>query len=186
MLDIIGITGRAGSGKDTVGQFLVERYGFERIAFADPLKRIAREIGWDGGKEDAGNCAHCGMLQGRTLLQVLGTEGLRQHLGKNVWIDALLRHIVTTRALTGQSRWVITDVRYTNEADMIQAHDGHVWRVVRPELRSNDAHDSETALADIMADVTFTNDGTVDALHRLVEEYAEQAGWHEGAILLAR
>lgn len=43
---IIGITGQppAGSGKDTVADFLVEEYGFAKVAMADPMKRICKEV----------------------------------------------------------------------------------------------------------------------------------------------
>ena len=184
-LDLIGITGTAHSGKDTLGQFLVDNYGFERAAFADPLKLIASEIGWDGSKADGGACNSCGMLHGRKLLQVLGTEGARQHIGENVWVDATLRQIAEARVLTGQTKWVITDVRYQNEAQMIQAHGGEIWRVERPGTDRQDQHASETELAAIGADALFVNDGTIEALHRLVEEYAERSGWHEG-VLVAR
>ena len=47
---IIGITGQppAGSGKDTVADFLVKEYGFVSVAFADPMKRICADVfGWD-------------------------------------------------------------------------------------------------------------------------------------------
>jgi hypothetical protein len=36
---IIGITGRAGAGKDTVADILVERHSFVRVALADEIKR---------------------------------------------------------------------------------------------------------------------------------------------------
>lgn len=36
---ILGIAGLAGSGKDTCGAYLIKEYGFERRAFADPLKK---------------------------------------------------------------------------------------------------------------------------------------------------
>lgn len=35
------ITGEAGHGKDTVGAYLAARYGYDRTAFADPLKQEA-------------------------------------------------------------------------------------------------------------------------------------------------
>lgn len=35
---LLGIAGPAGAGKDTVAAYLVERYGFIRLAFADPLR----------------------------------------------------------------------------------------------------------------------------------------------------
>jgi len=40
---IIGLAGMAGSGKDTVADAVVER-GFTRVALADPVKRLAREV----------------------------------------------------------------------------------------------------------------------------------------------
>lgn len=36
---IIGLTGLKGSGKDTVGAYLVKNHNFERRSFAEPLKR---------------------------------------------------------------------------------------------------------------------------------------------------
>lgn len=41
---IIGLVGLAGSGKDTVADMLQRFHGFRKVAFADPLKRIARDV----------------------------------------------------------------------------------------------------------------------------------------------
>lgn len=41
---IIGLCGLAGSGKDTAADSLVLKHGFVKLAFADPLKRIAKEV----------------------------------------------------------------------------------------------------------------------------------------------
>src|SRR6202044_3217734 len=41
---IIGISGYAGTGKDTVADFLVRDFNFVRVALADPIKRIAKEL----------------------------------------------------------------------------------------------------------------------------------------------
>lgn len=41
---IIGVAGNAGSGKDTVADHLVRHHGFVKVALADPLKRICREV----------------------------------------------------------------------------------------------------------------------------------------------
>ena len=43
-MNIIGITGRAGSGKSTVARILTEQHGFVEVALADPLKRICRDV----------------------------------------------------------------------------------------------------------------------------------------------
>lgn len=41
---IVGISGRANSGKDTVANYLVNQYKFTKIALADPLKRFVMEV----------------------------------------------------------------------------------------------------------------------------------------------
>ncbi len=41
---IIGLSGKAGSGKDTVGKFLVTDCCFESMALADPMKDFCKEI----------------------------------------------------------------------------------------------------------------------------------------------
>jgi hypothetical protein len=41
---IVGITGLAGSGKDTLADILVSKHGYVRVSLADPLKRICKEV----------------------------------------------------------------------------------------------------------------------------------------------
>jgi len=41
---LIGLCGLAGSGKDTCADFLVRDHGFTKVAFADPMKRICRDV----------------------------------------------------------------------------------------------------------------------------------------------
>jgi hypothetical protein len=43
-MNIIGILGEAGSGKDTAAEILVRDHGFVKVALADPLKRICKEV----------------------------------------------------------------------------------------------------------------------------------------------
>ena len=40
---IIGLTGYAQSGKDSVADILVKNYGYTRIAFADPIRKLLYE-----------------------------------------------------------------------------------------------------------------------------------------------
>lgn len=41
---VVGISGRKGSGKDTIGAHLVSKYDFKRVAFADSLKDACADI----------------------------------------------------------------------------------------------------------------------------------------------
>lgn len=41
---ILGISGLAGSGKDTFAQLLAKQHGFEVLSLADPIKRICRDV----------------------------------------------------------------------------------------------------------------------------------------------
>jgi hypothetical protein len=41
---LVGISGQAGSGKDTVADHLCEKHGFTKVGLADPLKRICKDV----------------------------------------------------------------------------------------------------------------------------------------------
>lgn len=43
-MNVIGVTGPAGSGKDTAADHLVSHHRFLKISLADPLKRMARDV----------------------------------------------------------------------------------------------------------------------------------------------
>jgi hypothetical protein len=43
---VVGLSGLAGAGKDTVADLLVNDFGFVKVAFADPIKRAAMDW-WD-------------------------------------------------------------------------------------------------------------------------------------------
>ncbi len=78
----------------------------------------------------------------RRLLQVLGTEGLRDLIHQNVHVNALMADYHPN-----ESSWIVTDVRFPNEADAIRNAGGVLVKVERPGL-STGTHPSETALDD--------------------------------------
>lgn len=99
---ILGILGPAASGKDTMADYLVARYGFVKVGLADPLKRICREVYnftdeqlWGPSeKRNAPDTRYPiptkGHLTPRAALQTLGTEWGR-HNYENTWVDYGLR-----------------------------------------------------------------------------------------------
>jgi hypothetical protein len=173
---LIGLSGYARSGKDTVAGFLAEQ-GFRRAAFADILRDVLLAVdpfvGENGRLSDAidlygWDFAKSKMPEVRRLLQRLGTEGGRRHLGEDVWTDATFARMDPTLP------WAITDVRFPSEAEAVKRHGGVVWRVERADVQPVNGHSSETALDDWPFDVTIRNDGTLDDLRFVALEAANR------------
>ena len=156
---IIGISGKLQSGKDTVADYLVKKYGFVRVAFADKLKEIARDLFfWDGQKDD----------YGRKLLQDIGMK--MREVKNDVWVNYILQKVNDKRLVT--KNWVITDVRFKNEADLVHLSGGDLWRVNRQLDRSNefDKHPSETELDNYENFTTIINNfGTLNELYEKID-----------------
>ena len=168
---IIGLSGYAQSGKDTVAKVLVEHYGFTRVAFADKIRQLANEVnplvgdsmhlnelldeyGWDVAKQNS---------YVRQFLQQLGV-GARKLFGEEFWIDRALASIFQ------HENTVVTDVRFVNEADMIKHQDGQLWRVKRPGINAVNSHISEHDLDSYKVDQILHNGGTVEELELLVQQ----------------
>lgn len=153
-------------------------------------------------------------LTPRKMLQILGTEGTRDTIHSNIWINALMvDYVVTMDAISHtceavhkdgryyvpedprvpqqywnmmtdtklfqwdelikngmqHPNWIITDVRFPEEARVIQDMGGKLIRVDRPQIQSNDTHTSETALDDFKGwDVYIRNTHGIEELITIV------------------
>ena len=111
-------------------------------------------------------------LTPRKLLQLLGTEAGRHIIHPNIWVNALFADYEP------DSNWIITDVRFPNEAKAIKEKGGIMIRVNRPQFMANgrvivkDEHESETALDDYDGfDYVIENDS--DSVRDLVDKVRE-------------
>jgi hypothetical protein len=141
---ILGLTGRAQHGKDSAASILVEEYGFIQMAFADTLRAMMMtldpvvSIGPDGDFVRYGDAIGAVGYEGaktqvpevRRLLQVFGTEVMREQFGANVWVDLLDKRVCESANPTNGAPVVITDVRFPNEAAWVGNH-GNLMRVKR-------------------------------------------------------
>tara|TARA_X000001382_G_scaffold25412_3_gene16013 strand:+ start:13794 stop:14666 length:873 start_codon:yes stop_codon:yes gene_type:complete len=129
-------------------------------------------------------------LTPRKILQLLGTEAGRQTIHPNIWINSLFvdyirpshwenRYYdeVNKKGLAGKEEifgdlpnWIITDVRFENEAQAIKDRDGILIRVNRGSDNSS-SHISETAL-DNYQDWSYVidNNGSIEDLIVKVKE----------------
>jgi len=171
---IIGLTGYAQSGKDTVAKILVDNYGYTRVAFADKIRELLYEMapkvvlgydthsnvqlmvdsfGWDKAKTNP---------EIRAMLQKLGM-GARKVFGDDFWIKQALAPALKNEKI------VVTDVRFTNEANMVTHFGGQIWRVKRLGVEAVNDHISESEMDDYKVDQIFVNNGTIEDLESLVK-----------------
>lgn len=178
---IIGISGYAQSGKDTVAELLVTKYGFERVAFADAIRNFVYDInpkvhvgydivttvktlvdneGWDEAKKHS---------EVRELLQKVGVAA-RNQFGEDFWVRQALSKVGYTQ------NTVITDVRFKNEAMSIKDKDySQLWRVTRPGVGPINKHISEVDLDDWNRwDYEFINSGSLEDLELTISTRMNQ------------
>ena len=173
---IVGLSGYAQVGKDTVANYLVENYGFVKVSFADPIRQALHRLnpivslgefsgvhlsqavdglGWEEVKRQS--------PETRRLLQVLGTEVGREMFGEDFWVNQGLKKV------SEHENVVFADTRYENEARAIQANGGQIWRITKPDHGPVNGHSSETALDEYVFDWYIPNYGGVKELHGLVD-----------------
>lgn len=192
---IIGVNGFKGSGKDTIGDYLQQEYGFERKSFAAKLKESAAAIWeidpikWEDWKNDPNMRVmiyradpfdpievsyegeeqdyYANTISVRTFLQRYGTEAHRDVFGSDFWVDYGLKGINPNKG------YVFTDARFENELAAIKEKGGYNIRVVRGEDKSDDTHVSEVAPPPHLIDYQIENNGTIYDLQREVDEFFE-------------
>lgn len=174
---IVGLTGRAGSGKSAAAEYLVRRYGFLAVSFAGPLKSmletmlVEASIDYFYLHEPKLKNEPIGELLGlsaRTLMQRLGTEWGRA-LHPDLWVHLLERNVGLPDAPV-HDRIVITDVRFPNECAWLRKHDGVLIRLHREQAVPVSEHASEAWIAELHADVDLVNNGpTLAGLHSLLD-----------------
>jgi hypothetical protein len=204
---LIGITGRARSGKDTLAAYIQQKFpAYQTRAMAYPLRQelevhlrfwhhtgalklledekiscdmlidlLWRRVavcpnGMDYDTEfwiDKGavisplvyvmDYASLENMEGyyvtsmRNLLQIYGTE-YRRAQNLDYWVEAW-------RALHPSGHWLIPDIRFENEAQMVRQRDGIIIRVERPgqEPAAGSEHASEQHFSAIFSDVVIRN-----------------------------
>lgn len=172
---LIGLTGRARSGKSTAAKHLVGTYLLEHYAFADPLRDGLMAIfnldptDFEGDRKEQ-PLAWLDRSP-RQLMQSMGTEWARNTVHPDVWVKLAEQNLdYMTKALGAVLGFVVSDVRFENEADLIRRRGGTVIHIVRPDAQAVNPHISEAGVVANEADLTLTNYGTVEEFLRSLDE----------------
>jgi broad-specificity NMP kinase len=160
---IIGLVGRAGSGKTTIATMLQSNYGFVRVGFADAIKQTLFYLGLFSKEELWGKKT----AKSRQALQEFG-EWVRKYDYMH-WTDKCYTKILGYRQ-EGHLDIVIDDVRRVDEAEMIKRLGGKLVRIYRDEIDciTDYTHISETEMEELIPTWNIRNNGTIAILRMQV------------------
>lgn len=161
---IIGFAGPAGSGKDTCGSFFIMQ-GYNHLSFATPLKKALEAMGLGNPLTIAEKEAYIPKLgvTWRHCAQTLGTEWGRQLIHPDIWVKLA----ENTLEKNPEFYYVLTDVRFENEAAMIRRNKGIVCHIKgRAMGTGNDRHASEQSLDIDLNDWVVHNTRDLDYLYK--------------------
>ncbi|WLH08632.1 deoxynucleotide monophosphate kinase [Pseudomonas lurida] len=172
---LIGLTGRARSGKSTAAEHLVGTYLLEHYAFADPLRDGLMAIfnldptDFEGDRKEQ----PLAWLERspRQLMQSMGTEWARNTVHPDVWVKLAEQNLdYMTKALGAVLGFVVSDVRFENEADLIRRRGGTIVHISRADAQAVNPHVSEAGVAGTKDDLLMFNNGTIEEFLRSLDE----------------
>jgi len=184
---IIGLCGLIGAGKGTVSDILVD-HGFKKVSFADKLKDgVSTIFGWDRSmlegdtdesrawrelRDDFWSNETKMEISPRLVLQLFGTDCMRDGFYDGVWVSLLKKTILDNP----EQNYVVPDVRFENEVNMLHDIGGEVWEVKRgPDPQwlieyettgvvPKDVHTSEWKWVKARKDEVILNDTSINDL----------------------
>jgi hypothetical protein len=166
---LIGLTGKARSGKDTAGKLLVMNHNFHRMAFADPLKEAMAATFGVAVEE-----FHCETLKDevephwgytRRFMLQHGADALREKFGQSLFID---RWVHGYLKIAESENVVVTDVRYPAEAQAVRMMGGVIINIHRDGtglVGADSLHSSEQGVGDDLIDRNIINNSSKDHLY---------------------
>lgn len=173
MNQLIFITGYAGSGKDTIGNYLVKNYDFKKYAFADILKKrfcLLYNIPLYLLYTQKGK---------KKIMNINGVNlSLREHLiiyaqhqrslNPNIWVDLILKQINFNK----HKKICITDWRQENELEILKfnlksSYNISTIRVINDNIKPQF---TDNFLDDFNTDYTFFNNSSLDNLFQQIDK----------------
>lgn len=192
-MSLLLISGKAGSGKDTMAQYIIDNYAtanttIVRLALADKLKRLTyallKEFGIDiNSIDDLYNTSTKNKY--RHYLQHIGTECCRKIFGEDFWCEQLSKDIIAQ--VKNGVHVIVSDVRFTNELvylyNVLDKYnvDGLVVSISisgRGYNNIDSKHVSEL-MSGFECDYVVENSSDIDAFYDKIEQMLNESGLAE-------
>jgi len=176
---LVGINGKAGAGKDTIADHLINKYGYKRIALADPIKRLVQDVFALDEHTVYDRVAREQPLKEwpdwtvRKLLQYIGTELFRENIDDVIWVKSLWLKIKNSK-----DNYVVSDIRFNNELYYLKDNAGKNFisiKVIRDGCDGQVGiigHASESE--NLQTNYEIINDGTIEDLYNKVDKIMEK------------
>jgi len=168
---VLGLAGRMRSGKTELAK-VCEKYGYEKLYFALPLKRLCSDlldISVDELNRLKADREEIGVMIGEDLCRIISEEtdipldivkrtceGIVikdvRHMLQFIGTDLIRKyntnwHVDRIREMIDKNKnYVIDDVRFPNEKALIEELGGDCWFVIRTTLDNISNHESETSI----------------------------------------
>jgi hypothetical protein len=172
---LIGLHGLARTGKDTAANYLAAHFDLIAYAFAYPLKVALMQMFNLSSAHLNGELKEAPLLgigkSPRELMQLLGTEWGRQMVHPELWLLLARQHLDNMIELRDGHApgFVISDVRYENEAQWVRDLGGVVVHIQRPDAQAVASHSSESGVAVHDNDFVIHNDEDLAHLYKQLD-----------------
>jgi hypothetical protein len=196
-MNVIGLTGYAGSGKSTVANYLVEEHGFTRLSFAAPLKKMLRTLDpilglppifWSKSMGDF-RLSDLWKLAEQTEQFSEGEIKAEVWIKNGPWGDEYRRLLqvlgtdciravdpefwvkaAVAQMTNPEGKYVFDDVRFPNEAKVIEGYGWlNLWNVRRPGFEAVNGHDSEKWAGNMGEKFILNNGSDREGLHDQID-----------------
>lgn len=186
---VIGLTGRAGSGKTTVTDYLKVKHNFKEICFAGPLKEVTSKLFdiplenmYDEVAKEVKDERY--NKSPRELLQWFGTDVMRDRFDPEFWTKQAFWKYERLSKENPAQNIVFSDCRFDNEAGPVALlPNSTVCEIdssqrVGPKqsslLGNTRIHCTENGISSDLIEETIDNNGNVDSLYENIDQLYER------------
>ena len=172
---LIGLVGKKYSGKDTLANYLVQKYNFKTYAYAKPLKNVCKEL-FMLSDDQLHNPQQKEVIDSRwgksprQLLQFIGTDIMRNQFSEDFWIKYFNLWYLTNK----ESNVAVTDCRFQNELDAVKLQGGIIIKLERI-TNHLDHHSSEMSIDTLQGiDFIVDNNSSIETLYEKIDNFMSQ------------